>query len=128
MAFSSSSIGDLGLPRVSISSGEIGEAKKLLFLADEGEAEEGGEPTPKPPKLPPLLSMISSFLALCLRSCSLKAGRRGPAGPGPVTGSFREGESWVAPVSLWTTARKLDGLAWTKVVLGVDEFGSEAMI
>lgn len=125
MAFSSSSIGDLGLPRVSISSGEIGEAKKLLFLA----AEEGDEGDKSgPPKLPPLLSMISSFLALCLRSCSLKAGRRGPAGPGPVTGSFTEDESWVAPVSLWTTARKLDGSAWTKVVLGVDEFGSEAMI
>lgn len=127
MAFSSSSIGDLGLPRVNISNGEIGEVKKLLFLADEeGEEEEGeSEPTPK---LPPLLSMISSFLALCLRSCSLKAGRRGPAGPGPVTGSFNEDESWAAPVSRWTTARKLDGSAWTKVVLGVDEFGSEAMI
>lgn len=137
MAFSSSSIGDLGvlgLPRVSISSGETGEAKKLLFLVKEEEEEEGDKSGPalKPtggPLQPPLLSMISSFRALiCLRSCSLNAGRRGgPAGPDPVTGSLTEDESWVAPVSLWTTARKFDGSAWTKVVLGVDEFGSDPL-
>lgn len=32
----------------------------------------------------------------------------------------------VAPVRRWTTARKVDGSAWTKVVV-MGELGSEAM-
>jgi hypothetical protein len=69
----------------------------------------------------------------CLRSCSLKAGFLVPisaaemvaAGLGlPVRWSFYADGSSGAPVSLWTTARKVEGSAWTKVVLV--EVGSES--
>lgn len=38
---------------------------------------------------------------------------------GRVSGSFWADGSSDAPVSFWTTARKFDGSAWTKVVFGV---------
>ena len=40
---------------------------------------------------------------------------------GRVMGSLGEEESGEAPVRCWTTARKLEGSAWTKVVLLVAE-------
>ena len=40
-----------------------------------------------------------------------------------LRGSFWADGSSGAPVSFWTTARKVDGSAWTKVVLG--EVGSD---
>lgn len=77
----------------------------------------------------------SSLLAAALRrSWSLKFGFLGPiTSPaearrwdcaaarrvGRVRGSLWAEGSSEAPVSFWTTARKLEGLAWTKVVLGV---------
>lgn len=70
----------------------------------------------------PMLSSI--FLADARRrSCSLKLGLLGPMSPaarreGRVRGSLWTEGSWDAPVSFWTTARKFDGSAWTKVVLG----------
>lgn len=73
----------------------------------------------------------------CLRSWSLKLGFLGPIsvmvvvgfGVGGwwdlgVRGSFSAAGSSGAPVSFCTTARKFDGSAWTKVVLG--EVGSAA--
>lgn len=127
MAFSSSSNGDmgvLGLPYPNRSSGETGDTitisdpnpRKLLCLAE-------GDPNAPDP----VLSLISRFLAPCLRSCSLNTGLRGPISAEigfaeedravAVTGSFWMLGSWVAPVSFWTTARKVEGSAWTKVVL-----------
>lgn len=83
----------------------------------------------------PMVSSCSFFEAAALRrSWSLKLGFFGPIvstavvaedgrwvwaarRAGRVRGSF----SWSseAPVSFWTTARKFDGSAWTKVVFGV---------
>lgn len=138
MALSSSSAGDrgvTGLPLPKRSSGDTGDTitaspespwKPRILAAGDPDEPDGGNPYPLLP------SLISSFLALCRRSCSLKADRRGPISPetglgarraGWVTGSFWD-ESWDAPVSRWTTARKVDGSAWTKVVLA-DRLGSK---
>ncbi|MFS7950718.1 hypothetical protein Hanom_Chr07g00586491 [Helianthus anomalus] len=68
----------------------------------------------------PLLRVISSFPAFCLRSCSLNSDLR-LGGSGPVWGVV------AAPVSRCTTARKFDGSAWTKVVVG-GELESEDMM
>lgn len=68
----------------------------------------------------PSPSLISSFLAVGRRSWSLKAGLRGPISAELILPVILAGE---APVRRWTTARKVEGSAWTKVVLG-REFGS----
>lgn len=81
--------------------------------------------------------LSSSFLVVCLRSWSLKAGLRGPISDwvvglglvkreGRLSGSFWAEGSSGAPVSFWTTARKVDGSAWTKVVVG--ETGSDPYV
>lgn len=132
MALSSSSTGERGVLGLNSSNGDTGDTiiisppspTKPLCLVEEGDGavEDGAMALP---------SLISSFLTLCLRSWSLKGGRRGPMSAevglgaarrvGRVTGSLGEAESGEAPVRCWTTARKLDGSAWTKVVLLEEE-------
>lgn len=105
-------VGVLGLKEKRWSRGETGETSNispLRFL--QAGCWRGG-----------VASAISSFLMLCLLSWSLKAGLRGPMSAdtdlregraGTVAGCLVSG---VAPVSFWTSARKVDGSACTKVV------------